>query len=105
MAVSTYQWGNVRRSSFQVERWSWSLRGWLIFALVLAVAFHWWLYYLFNNLDLGRKMISQNPVEPPRSRVVISPELLKEQKAVQNIPDVLAPSEKPPEPKTKADLQ
>ena len=29
MAVPSYQafeWGNVRRSSFQIERWSWSLR-------------------------------------------------------------------------------
>ncbi len=106
MAVSTYQWGNVRRSSFQVERWSWSLRGWLLFALILAVAFHWWLYYLFNNLDIGRKMITQGPGETPKpERISISPELLKEQKAVKNIPDILAPSDKPPEPQVKADIQ
>jgi outer membrane protein OmpA-like peptidoglycan-associated protein len=106
MAVSTYQWGNVRRSSFQVERWSWSLRGWLLFALILAVAFHWWLYYLFNNLDIGRRMITQGPGEIPKpERISINPELLKEQKAVKEIPDILAPSDKPPEPQVKADIQ
>jgi outer membrane protein OmpA-like peptidoglycan-associated protein len=89
-----------------VERWSWSLRGWFIFALILAVAFHWWLYYLFNNLDLGRKMISPHATETPRpERIAINPELLKDQKAVKNIPDILAPSDKPPEPQVKADLQ
>ncbi len=106
MAVSTYQWGNVRRSSFQVERWSWSLRGWMLFALILAVAFHWWLFYLFNNLDIGRRMISQSPTDTPRpERIRIDPELLKDQKAVQNIPDIIAPSDKPPEPKVKASLE
>ncbi len=106
MAVSTYQWGNVRRSSFQVERWSWSLRGWFLFALILAVAFHWWLYYLFNNLDIGRKMTSPNATETPRpERIAINPELLKDQKAIKNIPDVLAPSDKPPEPQVKATLE
>ena len=104
MASSTYQWGNVRRSSFQVERWSWSLRAWLVFALVLAVAFHWWLYYLFSNLEFGQ-LKSADHEKPKLDRIAINPDLLKDQKAIQNIPDILAPSEKPPEPQVKADLQ
>jgi outer membrane protein OmpA-like peptidoglycan-associated protein len=109
MAVPSYQsfeWGNTRRSSFQVERWSWNLRWWFCVAIVLAVAFHWWLYFLFSNLELGRQLMPVAPLEKPRpERLAISPELLKDQKAIQQIPDILAPSDKPPEPKVKADLQ
>lgn len=109
MAVPSYQapqWGNVRRSSFQVERWSWSLRWWFCVALVLAVAFHWWLFFLFSNLELGRQLLPVAPQEKPRpERIAINPELLKDQKAIEHIPDILAPSDKPPEPKVKADLQ
>jgi len=109
MAVPPYQafeWGNVRRSSFQVERWSWRLRWWFCVALALAVVFHWWLYFLFSNLELGRQMMPVAPQEKPRpERLAINPELLKDQKAIQQIPDVLAPSVKPPEPQVKASLQ
>ena len=106
MATATYQWGNMRRSSFQIERWSWSLRAWLGFALLLAIAFHWWLFYLFSNLELGKNMMPAGPQEIPRpERLAINPDLLKEQKALQNIPDILAPSDKPPEPQVKADIQ
>ena len=69
-----------------MERWFWSLRGWMLFALILAVAFHWWLFYLFNNLDICCCMITQSPTDTPRpERIQIDPALLKEQKAVQNI--------------------
>jgi outer membrane protein OmpA-like peptidoglycan-associated protein len=109
MAAPSYQafeWGNVRRSSFQVERWSWSLRWWFCVAMVLAVAFHGWLYFLFSNLELGRQLMPMVPLEKPRpERLAISPELLKDQKAIQHIPDILAPSDRPPEPQVKADLQ
>lgn len=101
-----YEWGNVRRSSFQIERWSWSLRWWFCVAIVLALAFHWWLYFLFNNLELGRQSISLGLQEKSRpERLAISPELLKDQKAIQHIPDILAPSDRPPEPQVKADIQ
>jgi outer membrane protein OmpA-like peptidoglycan-associated protein len=106
MAASTFQWGNVRRSSFQVERWSWSLRGWLLFAVLLAGAFHWWLFVLFSNYEFGKDMMPKADAPPAeRERLAINPDLLKEKKAIQNIPDVLAPSDTPPEPKVKADLQ
>ncbi len=106
MATTTYQWGNMRRPSFQTERWSWSLRGWLCVALLLGAAFHWWLYFLFSNLEFGKNSSLKMLQETPRhDRVAINPELLKDQKAVQNIPDILAPSDEPPQPHVKADLQ
>lgn len=106
MAANTFEWGNLRRSSYQVERWSWSLRGWMAFAIALAVVFHWWLYFLFSNLELGRNLMPRGPEEKPRAdRLAINPELLRDQKAVQHIPDIIAPSDKPPEPQVKADIQ
>lgn len=105
MAAPTFEWGNVRRSTYQVERWSWSLRWWLAVALVLAAAFHWWLYFLFSNLELGRSLMPRRAPEKPKTeRLAINPELLKDQKALQHIPDVIAPSDRPPEPQVKADL-
>jgi outer membrane protein OmpA-like peptidoglycan-associated protein len=109
MAAPSYQafeWGNVRRSSYKVERWSWSLRWWFCVATVLALAFHWWLYFLFCNLELGRRAMPLGPMEKARpERLAINPDLLKEEKAIQHIPDILAPSDKPPEPQVKANLQ
>lgn len=108
MAEPSYQafeWGNVRRSSFQVERWSWSLRWWFFLALLLAVALHWWLYFLFSNLEMGRRMMPQRPPERNRERLAISPDLLKDQKAVQKIPDIMTPSDIPDGRQLKADLQ
>ncbi|MEY4484815.1 MAG: hypothetical protein RL693_2267 [Verrucomicrobiota bacterium] len=103
MATQTYQWGNTRRSAFRVERWSWSLRLWLLVAFALAILFHWWLYYFFSNLELGKSMLPHTPTKIRPERVTISPEILKDQKAIQNIPDIIAPSEKPPQ--MKADIQ
>lgn len=103
MATQTYQWGNTRRSAFRVERWSWSLRFWLFMAFVLALLFHGWLYYFFSNIELGKGMLPHNNAKIRPERVTINPEILKDQKAIQNIPDIIAPSEKPPE--MKADIQ
>ena len=32
MSVQSYQWNDARRSGFRMERWSWSLRLWGLFA-------------------------------------------------------------------------
>lgn len=103
MSTQTYQWGNTRRSSFRVERWSWSLRFWLLMAFVLAILFHWWLYYFFNNIELGRGMLPHNNAKVRPERITISPDMLKDQKAIKTIPEIIAPSEKPPQ--MKADIQ
>lgn len=101
MAGQTYYWGNVRRSAFKIERWSWSLRWWLFVAFILAVGLHLWLFELFSNLDIGRRFLPEvaKPKEHPE-RIQIDPELLKRQDAIKEIPDVIAP----PQPQVKADL-
>ncbi len=103
MSSQVYQWGNARRSSFRVERWSWSLRFWLLTAFVLAILFHWWLYYFFNNIELGKSMLPRNNAKIRPERITISPEVMKDQKAIQTIPDIIVPSDNPPS--IKADIQ
>lgn len=104
MSTQTYPWSNNRRAAFKFERWSWSLRLWLLFAFVLAVLFHWWLYYFFSTVDFGKSMLPVTQTKAKADRIAINPEALKEQQAIQHIPDLIAPSDKA-EPQLKADLQ
>lgn len=102
MSVQTVQWSNSRRSSFRVERWSWSLRLWGLFAFVLALLFHWWLYLFFNNFEFGKRMLASPKEKTKQDRLTIDPKVLKEQQAVQQIPDVVLPTN---QPQVKADFQ
>jgi outer membrane protein OmpA-like peptidoglycan-associated protein len=101
MSGQTYYWGNVRRSAFKIERWSWSLRWWLFVAFLLAVGLHIWLYELFNNLEVGKRFLPEvAKVKERPARMQLDPEILKKQEAIREIPDVIAP----PQPQVKADL-
>lgn len=102
MAEITYPWQSNRRAAFRVERWSWSALGWLVVAFMLAVGFHWWLFYFFSNVDFGRNMLPKAKVLERPERIAINPDVLKDQKPIQEIPDVIAPSN---EPMVKADFQ
>ena len=97
MASTANQWSNARRSSFKVERWSWDLTLWLGIALVMAVVFHIWLFYVFQNLEL-RADHTPAPKKTPE-RLYIN-QMANEQ-VVHDIPDQIAPAEPP---QTKADL-
>jgi outer membrane protein OmpA-like peptidoglycan-associated protein len=102
MSVQSYQWNDARRSGFRMERWSWSLRLWGLFAFVLALLFHWWLYLFFNNFELGKKMLTAAPKQARQDRLTLDPKVLKEQQAVQEIPELALPTDKP---QMKADFQ
>jgi outer membrane protein OmpA-like peptidoglycan-associated protein len=102
MPAETYDWSNSRRSAFQVERWSWTLRLWALFAFVLALLFHWWLYLFFNNFEFGKRMLPPPKKETKQDRLKLDPKVLQEQKAVQHMPKEILP-EGPPA--VKADFQ
>lgn len=103
MATETFQWSNRRRTAFSVERWSWTAIGWLFVAFVLAVLFHWWLFYFFSNVEFGRSLLPQaREVERP-DRIAINPNVLKDQDPIKDIPDMIAPSTM--DNKVKADFQ
>jgi outer membrane protein OmpA-like peptidoglycan-associated protein len=101
MSAEAFHWNDSRRAAFKVERWSWTLRLWALFAFVLALLFHWWLYLFFNNIDFDRHPQAAAK-EPKQERLKIDPKILQEQQAVQNIPDVALPTD---QPQVKADFQ
>src|SRR4051812_24248129 len=101
MSVEAYHWNDSRRAAFKVERWSWTLRLWALFAFVLALLFHWWLYLFFNNFDFGKRMLPASRREPKQDRLMLDPKVLQEQQAVQQIPDLAVPTG----PQVKADFQ
>lgn len=103
MSIQSDNWGNARRSSFRMERWTWSMRGWLVVALLLAILLHWWLYRFFDNYHFN--VVPLNRETPKPERIAINPEALKDKAPVREIPDIIAPSDTPPEPQTKADFQ
>ncbi len=102
-AQTTYPWSNHRRAAFRVERWSWSTLGWLSTAFILAVLFHWWLFYFFSNVDFGRNMLPQAKETARPDRIAINPDALKEQKPIPEIPDMIAPTST--DTAVKADFQ
>jgi len=104
MATQTYQWSNTKREGFRIERWTWSMRGWLLMAILLAGLFHWWLYYFFNNIEFGRSMLPQTKESARPERIAIDPRVMKERPAVPQIPNFIALSETPPESQMKADI-
>lgn len=103
MSIQTYNWGNTRRSSFRVERWTWSMRGWFLVALILAVLLHWWLYRMFESYDFGTS--ARQLDKPMPERIAVNPEVIQDRPAQPVIPDIIAQSDTPPMPDTKADFQ
>lgn len=102
MSTQAFEWNSTRRTAFRVERWSWSLRLWGLFAFILALLFHWWLYLFFNNFEFGKSMLPVTKEKPKQERLALDPKVLKEQQAVQEIPDILLPAD---QPQVKADFQ
>ncbi|MCB1226983.1 MAG: OmpA family protein [Verrucomicrobiales bacterium] len=94
MATSTrtHEWKPAQTSTFR-SREDWSLRWWIIFALLLSVVFHGILVVGFETL--GGAFSKSRPVEPEPHRVRINPDLLKQQQAVQEIPQQLTPGVEP----------
>lgn len=71
------------------SRDDWALKWWVMFALILSVVFHMALYVGFDTLGIAA---SEKPA--PRKlpeRVRISEKLLREQQALQQIPETVTP--------------
>ncbi len=82
-----------KRAAYRSRR-DWSLRWWAMLAIIASFVFHGMLYVTVNITGLGmadKKETARQPLE----RVKINPELLQNQQAVQEIPEVIAPSGKP----------
>lgn len=90
--TNTYQWSTTPNASFR-SRDDWSLKWWMLLAVILSFVFHGVLYVSFDTLGLADKPVVLNDNMPERLR--IDPELLKDQKAIQEIPEIIAPGNEP----------
>lgn len=91
MAALTHppEWTTAPRAVYR-SRDDWALKWWVMFALILSVVFHMALYVGFDTLGLA-----SNDKPLPRKlpeRVRISEKLLREQQAIQHIPETITPT-------------
>ncbi len=81
------------RPAYRARR-DWSLRWWMMLAVIASLVFHGVLYVTFNITDFG--LFDQpQPEKKTPERVKIDPALLQDQKAVQQIPEIIAPGAAP----------
>lgn len=89
-------WSNAPRASFR-SREDWSLKWWVMFALILSFGFHGLLYVSFDKISavFGSAARPVTVAKKPPERVKIDPRLLQEQRAIQEIPEMIAPGNQP----------
>jgi outer membrane protein OmpA-like peptidoglycan-associated protein len=92
-ASTAHEWSPAPRAAFR-SREDWSLRWWMMFAVILSIGFHGLLYVSFETFGIGQSeaTVSQPPV---RDRISIAEELLREQKAITEVPEIIAPGNEP----------
>lgn len=89
-------WSSTPRSSFR-SREDWSLKWWIMFALILSVLLHGLLYVNFDKISnlLGSSLPKNEELSNVPERLKIDPKLLQDQKAIQEIPELIAPGNEP----------
>lgn len=96
------EWKTAPAASFR-SREDWSLKWWIMFALILSVVFHGVLMVGFETI--GARITP--PSEPTRTapdRIQISPDLLRDTPPITEIPALLADGNKPDLDRFKPDL-
>jgi outer membrane protein OmpA-like peptidoglycan-associated protein len=93
--TSSSGWSSTPRASFR-SREDWSLKWWIMFALILSFLFHGFLVISIDKIGLvmGSKPKPVQATKMP-DRIKIDPRLLQEQTAIQEIPEMIAPGTKP----------
>lgn len=97
-------WSSTPRASFRA-RDDWSLKWWVMFAVILSFGFHGLLYMSFDKISMVFGSVAK-PVQQEKvpERIKIDPRLLQEQKAIQEIPEMIAPGNQPDIKSFEADL-
>jgi outer membrane protein OmpA-like peptidoglycan-associated protein len=97
-------WSSTPRASFRA-RDDWSLKWWVMFAVILSFGFHGLLYMSFDKISMVFGSVAKPVVqEKLPERIKIDPRLLQEQKAIQEIPEMIAPGNQPDIKAFEADL-
>ena len=95
-------WKTDPGSSFR-SREDWSLKWWMMFALILSVVFHGVLMVSFETLNVSTPT-AQEPLRRIPERIQISSELIKQQPPITEIPESLADGGKPELERFKPEL-
>lgn len=94
-ATHTHEWNQEPKRAAYRSRRDWSLRWWVMLAVIISIVFHGLLYVTFEFTGIGKSMQITMSERTVPERVKINPELLQNQKAVQQIPEVIAPNQQP----------
>ncbi|MBX7208398.1 MAG: OmpA family protein [Verrucomicrobiaceae bacterium] len=94
-AVHTHDWNQEPQRAAYRSRRDWSLRWWMMLAVIISLVFHGLLYVTFEYTGIGRSMQMTMAERAVPERVKINPELLQNQQAIQQIPDALTPANMP----------
>jgi len=94
-AIHTHEWSSEpRRAAYRARR-DWSLRWWVMLAVIMSFVFHGLLYVTFEFTDIGTSLQPKTNERALPERVKINPELLQNQQAIQQIPETIAPNKQP----------
>lgn len=96
------EWKTSQGSTFR-SREDWSLKWWIMFALILSVVFHGILMVGFETLS-SNIAPPQEPVRRVPERIQISPDLIKPQPPITEIPEIIADGQKPELDRFKPEL-
>lgn len=93
---SSTNWNGTPRAAFRARE-DWSLKWWVMFAVILSFFFHGLLYVSFDKIGmvLGSSTMREVPEKKLPDRIKIDPKLLQDQKAIQEIPEMIAPGTQP----------
>lgn len=93
----TSPWSGAPRAAFR-SREDWSLKWWVMFAVILSFCFHGLLYFSFDKIGMIFGSAVRQPAlekRKPQERIKIDQRLLQDQRAIQDIPETIAPGNQP----------
>ena len=94
-AVHADEWSIAPTRAAYRSRRDWSLRWWVMLAVIISLVFHGLLYVGFEVTDIGSSLRLKTNERIVPERVKINPELLQNQQAIQQIPESIAPNKQP----------
>ena len=94
-AIHTHEWSTTPTRAAYRSRRDWSLRWWVMLAVIMSFVFHGMLYVTFEFTGIGASLETKPNERVMPERVKINPELLQNQQAIQQIPESIAPNKQP----------
>lgn len=94
-ALPVPEWSSApKRAAYRARR-DWSLRWWVMLAIIFSFLFHGFLYVTFSDDVLVDSIVLTSSERSMAERLKIDPKLLQNQQAVQPLPESIAPNNQP----------